>query len=60
MRSKNAGFLCFRGVLGQWWPSMSLREHFGHHFGRLCAPWGSFWRPLGSQSGLKVEKRAKK
>ena len=38
----------------------SLREHFGHHFGRLCAPWGSFWRPLGSQSGPKVEKRTTK
>ena len=38
----------------------SLGEHFGHHFGRLFAPWGSFGRPLDSQSGAKVEKRVKK
>ena len=38
----------------------SLREHFGNHFGRLCAPWGSFGRPLDSQSGAKVQKRVKK
>ncbi len=38
----------------------ALGAHFGHHFGRLCALWDSFWRPLGSQSGPKVEKKAKK
>ena len=38
----------------------SLGEHFGHHFGRLFAPWGSFGRPLDSQSGAKVQKRVKK
>ena len=37
-----------------------LGEHFGHHFGRLCAPWGYFGRPLDSQSGAKVQKRMKK
>ena len=50
----------FFGVWGQWRPGVSRREHFGHHFGRLCAPWGSFWRPLGSLSGPKVEKILKK
>ena len=34
-----------------------LLDYFGHHFGRLCAPWGSFWRCLGSQSASKVAKR---
>ena len=38
----------------------TLLDHFGHHFGRLCAPWGSFWRFLGAQSAPKVEKRAQK
>ena len=34
-----------------------LLDYFGHHFGRLCAPWGSFWRCLGSQSASKIAKR---
>ena len=59
MRSKSASFFMFFGVWGQWRPGVSRREHFGHHFGRLCAPWGSFWRPLGSLSGPKVEKKNK-
>ena len=37
-----------------------LLAHFGHHFGRLCAPWGSFWRFLGAQSAPKVQKHAQK
>ena len=38
----------------------TLLDHFGHHFGRLCAPWGSFWHFLGAQSAPKVEKIMKK
>ena len=34
-----------------------LLDHFGDHFGRLCAPWGSFWRCLASQSASKIAKR---
>ena len=37
----------------------TLLDHFGYHFGRLCAPWGSFWRFLGAPSAPKVEKIAK-
>ena len=37
-----------------------LLEHFGHHFRRLCAPWGSFWRFLAVQSAPKIEKRPQK
>ena len=38
----------------------SLGVHFGHHFGRLSAPWDSFWRPRGSQSAPKVAKNKEK
>ena len=37
-----------------------LREHFGHHFGRLCAPWGPFGAPWAGKAVQKLSKSRKK
>ena len=37
----------------------TLLDHFGYHFGRLCAPWGSFWRFMDPQSASQVKKKEK-
>ena len=37
-----------------------LREHFGHHFGRLCAPWGPFGAPWAGKAVQKLSKSRQK